>query len=87
MIDPPMDIPPPPRTASLPPGPRAPGVWQLLRYSHSPLPFLEDCASRHGDPFTVRWPGYGTFVMLADPEAVRDVFRGDGQALHSGEGN
>ncbi len=25
--------------------------------------------------------------MLSDPEAVRDVFRGDGHALHSGEGN
>jgi cytochrome P450 len=51
------------------------------------LHFLEDCAARYGDPFTVRWAGYGTFVILSDPEAVRDVFRGDGRALHSGEGN
>jgi cytochrome P450 family 135 len=71
----------------LPPGPRTPSAWQLVRYSQSPLPFLERCAARHGDPFTVRWAGYGTFVMLSDPEAVRDVFRGDSHALHSGEGN
>jgi cytochrome P450 len=71
----------------LPPGPKAPAYWQLLRYTHAPLPFLEGCARRFGDPFTVRWAGYGTFVLLADPAAVRDVFRGDPRALHSGEGN
>lgn len=75
------------RRAPLPPGPSAPAYWQLLRYTHSPLPYLEGCARRHGDAFTVRLAGYGTLVMLADPEAVRDVFRGDGDALHSGEGN
>src|SRR5262245_50559292 len=41
----------------------------------------------HGEPFTVRWAGYGTFVVLASPDVVRDVFRGDPHALHSGEGN
>ena len=73
--------------APLPPGPRSSAVRQFLRYSHSPLPFLEACARRFGDPFTVRWAGYGMFVMLASPEAVKDVFRGDPHALHSGEGN
>lgn len=71
----------------LPPGPRIAPVWQLLRYTHSPLPFLEACSRRYGDPFTVRMPGYGTFVMLTDDESIRDVFRSDAQALHSGEGN
>ncbi len=74
-------------TLSLPPGPRSPAVWQLLRYSHSPLPYFDACARRYGDPFTLRWAGYGTFVMMASPDAVKDVFRGDGYALHSGEGN
>jgi cytochrome P450 len=74
-------------SASLPPGPRTPAFWQLLRYSLSPLPFLEDCARRYGDPFTIRQAGYGKLVMLASPEAIKDVFHGDAQALHSGEGN
>ncbi|HXE53152.1 MAG TPA: cytochrome P450 [Tepidisphaeraceae bacterium] len=77
----------PTATSQLPPGPTTPAVWQLLQYSHSPLRFLERCAARFGDPFTVRWAGYGTFVMLAEPEAVRDVFRGDPHVLHSGESN
>ena len=73
--------------APLPPGPKSPSAWQLVRYSQSPLSFLEECAHRHGDPFTVRWAGYGSFVMLASPDAVQDVFRGDPHTLHSGEGN
>lgn len=74
-------------TDPLPPGPTATAAWQLVRYSHSPLSVLEVCARRYGDPFTLRWAGYGTFVMLASPDAVRDVFRGDPHVLHSGEGN
>lgn len=74
-------------SASLPSGPTTPAAWQLLRYSHSPLPFLEECARRYGDPFTMRFAGYGNFVMLASPDAVQDVFRGDPHTLHSGEGN
>jgi cytochrome P450 len=73
--------------SSLPPGPRSPAAWQLLRYSFNPLSFLEACHRRYGNRFTVRMAGYGRFIVLADPAAVRDVFRGDGHALHSGEGN
>lgn len=71
----------------LPPGPKSPAFWQLLHYSLSPLSFLEGCSRRYGDPFTVRWAGYGTFVMLGSPNAVKDVFQGDSYRLHSGEGN
>lgn len=73
--------------APLPPGPTSPTAWQLLRYSQSPLPYLEACRQRYGDPFTMKFAGYGKFVMLSSPDAVKDVFRGDSHALHSGEGN
>src|SRR5947209_425169 len=76
-----------PACAPLPPGPKTPAAWQLIRYSYSPLSFLEACSRRYGDPFTIRQAGYGKFVMLADPQAVKDVFRGGPHALHSGEGN
>src|SRR6187399_2986179 len=69
------------------PGPRSPAAWQLVRYSQSPLAFLEECAARYGNTFLVRLAGYGQFVMLAEPQAVHDVFRGDPHILHSGEGN
>lgn len=73
--------------ALLPPGPRSPAWWQLVRYSFWPLGFLERCQRRFGDEFTIRQAGYGTLVLLASPEAVKDVFRGDPHVLHSGEGN
>src|SRR5262245_2071230 len=76
-----------PTRAELPPGPKSPAAWQLLHYSQSPLSFLEKCARRYGDPFTVRMAGYGTFVIMASPDAVKAVFRGSPQQLHSGEGN
>jgi cytochrome P450 len=75
------------KLAPLPAGPKSSPVWQLFRYTFSPLPFLEGCARRFGDPFTLRLAGFGTLVMLADPDAARDVFHGDPQSLHSGEGN
>jgi cytochrome P450 len=73
--------------ATLPPGSTAPPAWQLLSYSHAPLDLLERRARLHGEAFTMRLAGYGRLVMLSDPAAVRDVFRGDSRALHSGEGN
>jgi cytochrome P450 len=51
------------------------------------LPLLDECAARYGDTFLLKLAGYGKFIMLSDPGAVRDVFRGDAHALHSGEGN
>lgn len=77
----------PPEEFGIAPGPGTPAAWQLLRYTLSPLEFLEECARRFGDSFLVRLAGYGQFVMLSAPEAVHDVFRGDPHALHSGEGN
>ena len=44
-------------------------------------------SSRFGDAFTLDVAGNGRFVMLADPEVVREVFRGDPDVLHSGEAN
>lgn len=73
--------------ATLPAGPGAPAAWQLLTYSRTPLDLLERSARRHGEAFTMRLAGYGRLVMLSDPAAVRDVFRGDSRVLHSGEGN
>lgn len=71
----------------MPAGPTRSAAWQLWRYSLAPLPFLEESARRHGDPFTIRLAGFGPLVLLTEPEAVKDVLRGDPEALHSGEGN
>jgi cytochrome P450 len=79
--------PEPPTTSSLPPGINAPGWWQLVYFAGDPLGLLEEGRRRFGDAFTIHASVRGRYVMLSDPEAVRDVFRGEPEALHSGEAN
>lgn len=74
-------------TAALPPGPGTLAAWQLFRFAGNPIGLLEECGRRHGDAFTLNIAGNGRFVMLSDPETVREVFRADPTALHSGEAN
>ena len=50
-------------------------------------PFLERCRARYGDVFTVRIAQEGTWVMLANPDHVRQVFTGDPKVFHAGEAN
>ncbi len=64
----------------LPPGPRLPAWWQLVRFAGDPLRLFDECHRRYGDAFTLHVAGNGRFVMLSDPEAVREVFRGIGRA-------
>jgi len=76
-----------PPASALPPGPGAPAWWQLIRFAGDPLGLLDECHRRYGDAFTLHIAGNGRFVMLSDPETVREVFRGDPDVLHSGEAN
>ncbi len=76
-----------PPASALPAGPQAPGWWQLVRFSGDPLGLLDECRRCYGDAFTLHIAGNGRFVMLSDPEVVREVFRADPDVLHSGEAN
>jgi cytochrome P450 len=49
--------------------------------------FLEACQRRYGDRFTLRLGRFGTYVYLADPADVREVFHGDDRVFHAGEAN
>jgi cytochrome P450 len=71
----------------LPPGPKSPAWWQLVRFAGNPLQLFDECHRRYGDAFTLDVAGNGLFVMLSDPEAVREIFRGDPEVLHSGDAN
>ncbi len=71
----------------LPPGPSSPSWWQLVRFAGDPLRLLDECHRRYGDAFTLDLFGNGRFVMLSDPEVVREVLRAEPDVLHSGEAN
>jgi cytochrome P450 family 135 len=74
-------------TPSLPPGPKAPRALQTARWIARPAAFMEDCARRYGDMFTLKITNEGTWVFLTDPDAVKQVFTGDPRLLHAGEAN
>jgi cytochrome P450 family 135 len=71
----------------IPPGPRYPRALQTIGWVARTGPFLERCRQRYGDVFTLRIAHEGTWVMLADPDDVRQVFTGDPRVFHAGEGN
>jgi cytochrome P450 len=70
----------------LPPGPRLPAAAQTLAWVLRPVAFMEQCHRRHGDLFTLRL-GPSRVVMIADPDAVRQVFQGPPDLLHMGDIN
>ncbi|HLM10464.1 MAG TPA: cytochrome P450 [Thermoleophilaceae bacterium] len=74
-------------STSLPPGPSTPRPLQTIRWIARPAAMMEDCRRRYGDMFTLRIAHEGTWVFLADPEAVKQVFTGDPRVLHAGEAN
>jgi cytochrome P450 len=73
--------------SALPPGPRWPSSVQTLAWMTRPKPFLRRAHERYGDMFSVRLRTGETFVMLADPDAVKQVFTGDPEVFRAGEGN
>src|SRR5271165_3726302 len=72
---------------ALPPGPRAPGTLNIVRFGRRPLELLSRWHERYGDAFTVKMSGFGTGVYVADPEAIRELFTGDQSDLRAGEAN
>ena len=72
--------------SSLPPGPTAPRAWQTLSYGLRPIPFFARAHARHGDVFTVKVVRE-TWVVLADPAAIRQVLMANPREMLSGEAN
>ncbi len=74
--------------AGLPPGPRWPALAQslaLIRFRHSFVPHLR---RRFGRAVTVRLVPEGrTLVLFDDPATTREIFAGDPDVLHAGQGN
>jgi cytochrome P450 family 135 len=71
----------------LPPGPPLPKLLQTAIWARQARRLLYSCQERYGDMFTVQIAYEGKWVMLADPEAVKQVFTGDPKVFHAGEGN
>src|SRR5947209_840130 len=75
------------RPQSLPPGPPMPAPVQTAIWFGKAQWMLGQCAARHGETFTIRLVNEGPFVVLSNPQHVKQVFTGDPRIFHAGEGN
>ena len=71
----------------LPPGPRMPRALQTAIWSRQAQWFLEQSRARFGPVFSLKIAYEGDWVMVSDPELVKQVFTGDPRVFHAGEGN
>src|SRR4051794_14484549 len=68
------------------PAVRMPRGLQTLGWLRRPYPFLARARAKYGDTFTMHI-GRDSFVVLADPDDVKQGFTGDPAVFHAGEGN
>jgi cytochrome P450 len=71
----------------LPPRPRMPGPVQTAIWSRQAQWLLSQCRRRLGPMFTLEIAYEGKWVIVTDPELVKEIFRGDPKVFHAGEGN
>jgi cytochrome P450 len=72
--------------AQLPPGPNLPLAIGLVAFWKRPAASLERLRARYGKRFTVRLPFQPPFVMLSDPEEIKQLFTAPADVVHPGEG-
>src|SRR5437868_5736482 len=72
---------------ALPPGPRMAPALQTAIWVRRAQWMLSQCAARFGDTFTLRIMQEGTWVVLSNPNHIKQVFTGDPRVFHAGEGN
>jgi cytochrome P450 len=72
--------------SQLPPGPRQPAAVQTIGWWVRPVAFLERARARYGKRFTIRLLASPPFVMLSEPDQLKELFAAPPDALHPGEG-
>jgi cytochrome P450 family 135 len=71
----------------LPPRPRVPRPVQTAIWSRQAQWFLSQSRRRFGPMFTLEIAYEGKWVVVSDPELIKQVFTGDPKVFHAGEGN
>lgn len=74
------------KSSSLPPGPRMPKALQTLGWWTRPTAFIDRCRARYGRRFTIRMLAMKPFVLISDPDEIKQIFTAPADVLHPGEG-
>ena len=70
----------------LPPGPKVPASVQMAGSWLRPTSVVVRARERYGKRFSVRLLGQLPFVVLSDPDEIKEVFQASPEVLHPGEG-
>lgn len=69
------------------PSPKTASFWNLIQWILRPLPFLDACAERCGDCFTVSFGNFPKLIFLSDPQAIETIFTTHPSQFDSGRAN
>ncbi len=64
----------------------SPPWWQLMNWIADPLGFQDRYSRKYGDIFTMRLSGLGSLVVIANPQAIQEIFSQDSK-FDAGRGN
>ena len=70
----------------LPPGPRAPGLLQMIATWTRPAASMERLRKKYGKRIAVQLPFQPPFVILSDPAEIKELLTSSPTAIHPGEG-
>jgi cytochrome P450 family 135 len=76
----------PARRSGLPPGPPLPRTVQAAIWALRPLAMMDRAAERYGEIFTLRIRRGRPWVLLSNPQHVKQVFTTDTNVLRAGAG-
>lgn len=76
----------PQKHAGLPRGPRMPSSLQAIGWALRPLSFMDRCAERYGEIFTLRVRKGRPWVLLTNPEHAKQVFTRAPELMGAGAG-
>lgn len=72
---------------ALPPGPSSHTLVQTWHWLRTPYKFLAENAARYGEIFKIRLAGFGTAVVVSNPDVIKEVFASSPDALQGGASN
>jgi cytochrome P450 len=73
-------------TATIP-GPKTPRAVQAVRFFREPFEYFSSMRKLHGDVFEVHIADEKPWVVLSDPEHIKQVFTGSAEIFHAGKAN
>ena len=71
----------------LPDGPKIPAIFQLINWIARPFEYLDECAEKYGDIYTMRLFGFPPLVFIANPQGIQEIFSADAKYFDAGRTN